>query len=99
MITKSGSASVAPRHLSLGFAALIGLTAATVALCRVNLGAWHGAVGLSIAGIKAALIVLFFMGVWRSSRLTWVIALSGVFWLGLLVGLTMSDVVTRNWPM
>src|SRR5438132_1096176 len=78
-----------PRTYVAVFAGLIALTAATLALCRLDLGAWHAAAGLGIAGAKAVLIVLFFMHVWRSSRLTWVIALSGVFWLGLLLGLTM----------
>jgi cytochrome c oxidase subunit 4 len=90
---------VTPRTYLLVFAALIGLTAATVAACRFDLGVWHGPVGLGFAGVKATLIVLFFMHVWRSSRLTWVIALSGVFWLGLLLGLTMTDVLTRSWPL
>lgn len=90
---------VRPRTYLLVFAALIGLTAATVAACRFDLGVWHGAVGLGFASVKAALILLFFMHVWRSSRLTWVIALGSLFWLGLLLGLTMTDVLTRSWPL
>ena len=54
-----------PRTYVGVFAALIGLTAATVVLCHVDLGAWHGPVGFGIAGAKALLIVLFFMHVWR----------------------------------
>jgi cytochrome c oxidase subunit 4 len=88
-----------PRSYLLVFGMLIGLTAATVAACHFDLGAWHGFVGLSIAGVKAALIVLFFMQVWRSNRLTWVVALSGLLWLGLLLALTMTDVLTRSWPL
>jgi cytochrome c oxidase subunit IV len=88
-----------PRMYVAIFVALIALTGATVALCRVDLGAWHGAAGLGIAGAKAALIVLFFMHVWRSSRVTWVIALSGLFWLGILLSLTLADVLSRDWPM
>jgi cytochrome c oxidase subunit IV len=71
-----------PRSYVLVFLALLALTAATVGLAYVNLGAWHAAVGLSIAGAKALLIVLFFMHVLRSKSLIWVIALSGLFWLG-----------------
>ena len=88
-----------PRVYVAIFAALIVLTGATVALCRFDLGAFHGATGLGIAAAKAALIVLFFMHVWRSKRLTWVVALSGVFWLGILIGLTMTDVLSRGWAM
>ena len=92
-------ANATPRTYMAVFAGLIALTAGTIALCRFDLGVWHGAAGLGIAGTKAVLIVLFFMDVWRSSRLIWVIALSGVFWLCLLLGLTMTDVLTRSWPM
>jgi cytochrome c oxidase subunit 4 len=81
------------------FAGLIALTAATVALCHFDLGAFHGAAGLGIAGAKAALIVLFFMHVRSGSRLIWVIALSGLFWLGILLSLTLTDVLTRSWSM
>jgi cytochrome c oxidase subunit 4 len=88
-----------PRAYVAIFAVLIALTAATVALSRVDLGVWHGSAGLGIACAKAMLIVLFFMHLWRSSRVTWVIALAGLFWLGLLVGLTMTDVLTRGWPL
>jgi cytochrome c oxidase subunit 4 len=81
------------------FAALIALTALTVAACHFDLGAFHGAVGLAIAAVKAALIVLFFMHVWRSKALTWLVAVSGLFWMGILIGLTMTDVLSRGWAM
>jgi cytochrome c oxidase subunit 4 len=81
------------------FAGLIGLTIATVALAQLNLGAWHGPVGLVIAGIKATLIVVFFMHLLRLPRVTWMVALSGLFWLGLLISFTLADVVTRASPM
>jgi cytochrome c oxidase subunit 4 len=87
-----------PGTYVLVFLGLIGLTAITVAAGHVDLGAWHGPVGLGIAAIKAALIVMYFMHVGRSNRLIWVIAVSGLFWLGLLIGLTMTDVLTRAWP-
>jgi cytochrome c oxidase subunit IV len=86
-----------PVYLAI-FAALIALTAATVGLSYVELGVWHGPVGLGIAGAKAMLIVLFFMHLVRSPRLTWAVAVSGVFWLVLLIALTLADVLTRAWP-
>jgi cytochrome c oxidase subunit 4 len=64
-----------PRTCAAIFAALIVLTGATVAQCQVGLGAWHG---VGIACAKAMLIVLLFMHVWHSSRVTWVIALAGL---------------------
>ena len=50
-----------------------------------------------IAITKALLVILFFMHVRWSTRLTWVVAASGFFWLLILFGLTMSDYLTRGW--
>ena len=49
------------------------------------------------AVVKAVLVVLYFMHVKLSSRLTKIFVVSGVFWLGILVGLTLSDYLTRDW--
>ena len=88
-----------PRTYLRVFAGLIALTAATLAVGHVDLGIWHAAAGLGIAFGKATLVVLFFMHLRHSSRLTWVMALSGVFWLAILIGLTLTDVMTRNWSL
>ncbi len=85
-----------PTKYFLVFLALLTLTAATVGLAFVDLGAWHSAVGLSIAAAKAMLVVLFFMHVLHSKSLVWVIALSGLFWLGILLLLTLTDYATRS---
>ena len=79
------------------FAALIGLTALTVGVSFVPLGEWHLAVGLVFGVAKAALVVLFFMHLIHSTRLTWVALGAGLFWLGIMMALTMSDYVTRHW--
>ncbi|HKC64489.1 MAG TPA: cytochrome C oxidase subunit IV family protein [Pyrinomonadaceae bacterium] len=50
---------------------------------------------LTIAVIKATLVVLYFMHVRYSSRLTWVIVIAGLFWLGIMFVLTISDYMTR----
>ena len=50
---------------------------------------------LTIAVIKATLVVLYFMHVRYSSRLTWVIVAAGIFWLGIMFVLTASDYLTR----
>jgi cytochrome c oxidase subunit 4 len=52
---------------------------------------------LAIACTKALLVVLYFMHVRWSTRLTWVVAASGFFWLLILFGLTMADYVSRGW--
>ena len=53
-------------------------------------------VALTIAVIKATLVVLYFMHVRYSSRLTWVVVVAGFFWLGILFALTMSDYLSRG---
>jgi len=46
---------------------------------------------------KAVLVILFFMHVKYSTRLTWAVVVGSVFWLGILLVLTMSDYLTRAW--
>lgn len=54
-------------------------------------------IALTIATIKATLVVLYFMHVKDSSRLTKITVIAGVFWLGILLTLTMTDFLTRSW--
>lgn len=54
-------------------------------------------IALTIATIKATLVVLYFMHVRYSSRLVWVIVASALFWLAIMFGLTLSDYWTRDW--
>ena len=63
----------------------------------MDLGALNNVVMLAIACTKALLVILFFMHVRWSSRLTWVVAASGFFWLLILFGITMTDYLTRGW--
>lgn len=84
------------------FAALLVLTAITVAASFFDLGGGrlhyaNAVVALTIAVSKATLVMLYFMHVRYSSRLTWVFVGAGVFWLVILIGLTLSDVLTRGW--
>jgi cytochrome c oxidase subunit IV len=91
------SGHVAPKSMYYWvFAALMIGTAITVAAAFVDLGALNNVVMLAIAITKATLVVLFFMHVRWSTRLTWVIAASGFFWLLILFGLTMQDYLTRG---
>jgi cytochrome c oxidase subunit 4 len=82
------------------FLALLGLTALTVLASFYDLGGGrlhyaNAVVALTIAVTKAALVVLFFMHLRHSSHQTWVFVGAGVFWLLLLVGLTMADYLSR----
>ena len=78
------------------FAALIVLTAVTTFVAFVDLGAMNVVVMLLIAFAKATLVVLYFMHVRFTSRLTQLAAASGFAWLAILIGLTLSDVLTRG---
>jgi cytochrome c oxidase subunit 4 len=80
------------------FAALLALTALTTAIAFVDLGGFGNvAVALSIAIVKAALVALYFMHLRHSSPLTVIFAGAGLFWLGLLIVLTLSDYISRGW--
>jgi cytochrome c oxidase subunit 4 len=92
------SGHVAPKSMYYGvFGALIVGTALTVLVAFYDLGALNNIVMLLIASVKALLVVLFFMHVRWSTRLTWVVAASGFVWLIILFGLTMTDYLTRGW--
>lgn len=76
--------------------ALLILTVVTALVARVDLGPFNTIVALGIATCKALLVVLFFMHVKDASeRLTKVVIISSIFWLLLLLGLTLADYGTR----
>ena len=52
---------------------------------------------LAIAVAKTMLVILFFMHVRWSSRLTWVVAGSGFFCLLIMFTITMTDYMSRGW--
>ena len=78
------------------FALLMLGTAITVAVAYLDLGPLNTVVALTIACTKATLVVLFFMHVKYSSRLTWVVVFGSVFWLFILLALTYNDYLTRH---
>lgn len=93
-----GHEHVTPLSVYLGiFAALMVLTIITVAVAWVDLGSLNIMVALGVAVVKATLVVLYFMHVKYSSKLTWIVIGAGVFWLAILLGLTMADYLTRGW--
>ena len=79
------------------FGALMVLTAVTVAVAFVNLGVVQFPGGASaIAITKATLVILFFMHVKYSSRLTKLFVGMAFFFLLILFGLTMTDYLSRG---
>ena len=79
------------------FLALVALTAITTAAAFVDLGPLNNVVALGIATLKATLVVLFFMHVKYSTRLTFLVVTAGLFWLIILIGLSLTDYLTRGW--
>lgn len=79
------------------FVALLVLLALTVGISYVDLGAFNEFIALAIAAAKAVLVILFFMHVRSSSRLTWLFVAAGFVWLGILFLLIMSDYMSRGW--
>ncbi len=79
------------------FAALMVLTAATVIAARIDMGVLNTPIALVIAVTKAILVVLFFMHVRYSSKLTKLMVGAGFLWLGIMIVLIMMDFVSRGW--
>ncbi|HEX2445331.1 MAG TPA: cytochrome C oxidase subunit IV family protein [Vicinamibacterales bacterium] len=92
------SEHIVPRSVYYAvFVTLMVLTGLTVWVAYLDLGFLNVAVALGIAVTKAALVVLYFMHVRYSTRLTWVVVSSGFFWLGILIVLGLSDYLSRGW--
>ncbi len=86
-----------PKVYYIVYCWLILLMALTIGASYVNMGGGlNNLVAMTIAVIKAVLVVLFFMQVKSGTRLTWMWAAIGFIWLIFLFG-TLGDYVTRNW--
>ncbi len=79
------------------FAALIVLTGTTVWAAFQDFGVMNDVVAMAIAITKATLVVLFFMHVRYSDRLTQLIVSTGILFLMILFVFTMADPLTRGW--
>ena len=89
--------SITRKTYLIVWAALMALLVATAAADKVNLGVFNTVIAIGIAFIKAILILLYFMHVRTSSKLTWVFAGAGFLWLVIMLWLTSTDYVTRGW--
>ena len=86
------------------WAALVILTGVTAWVSTLNLHlvlglhdlSLNAAAALLIATLKASLVVLFFMHVKYSPRLTAVVIFAAIFWLLILMALSMADYLTRG---
>jgi len=98
---------VSPALYAVILAILLCATALTCGMSYIDLGEWHIAPGLTlfwnpvvalaIACTKMMLVVLFFMHVKYSTRLTKLTVACGLFTFIVLIGMTMTDYFTRAW--
>jgi caa(3)-type oxidase subunit IV len=81
------------------YAVLVALTLATIGISRfLHLplsSSAHTLVGLGIAVTKATLVVLIFMHVLYSHKMTWLVILTSLLFLVILLALTMCDYWVR----
>ena len=99
--------AITPRTYLVVFAALMILTLLTVEAATFDLGEPEIAFGLrlplntlvalGIACVKATLVILYFMHVRYSPRLTWLVIVASLLFLAILIGITASDYVSRGW--
>jgi len=75
---------------------LLVMTGVTYFVATLDLGAFNTIVALAIASFKATLVVLIFMHVkYTSEKLVKVVVISAIFFLVLLLGLSLADYTTR----
>lgn len=77
--------------------ALLVLTATTCAVSFIDMGKLNAVVAVVIAFAKATLVAMIFMHLRYSRHLTQIVLAAGLFWLAILIALTMSDYLTRSW--
>src|SRR5947209_5274095 len=89
---------VQPRvYITIFLALLVGTGLTVIAASYDFPGPLNAVVALTIAVIKATLVVLFFMHVRYSGRLIWLVIAAALFWLAIMFALTISDYWTRTW--
>jgi len=94
--TSEHSKSPLATYFAVWIALLCG-TALTYYAAKLNLGVFNSAVALTIATTKALLVALFFMHLkGASEKLLKVVVVSTIFFLILLLALSMADYGTRH---
>ncbi len=88
---------VSPRIYVIVGSTLLVLTGVTVWASFLELNIFNPIVALFIAVVKATIVVLFFMHVKYSSKLTKLTVGAGLFTFLALVGMTLADYFTRAW--
>ncbi|HVJ08984.1 MAG TPA: cytochrome C oxidase subunit IV family protein [Acidisarcina sp.] len=90
---------VSPVTYALIFGALLLGTALTVGASYIDMGPWNPVIALAIACTKAVLVILFFMHIAFSSRVTKLTVAAGFFTFLVLVSMTLTDYISRAWGL
>jgi cytochrome c oxidase subunit IV len=93
--TEHGEHIVSPGVYLGIIATLMGLTILTVVAATLDLGKFNIVVALAIATTKATFVVLFFMHAKYSPKRTQLVIIAGIFWLAILLFMTLSDYESR----
>ena len=88
--------AISPKLYFVVWAVLLVLLFATWGMAQLNLRPFNAIVAMTIALLKMVLIILYFMHVRYSSRLTWIFAGAGFIWLAIFILLTLNDYFTRG---
>ena len=84
------------KYYVANFLALIVLTIFTVTVSRYNFGEWNIFIAMTVAVIKASLVLLFFMGLkWEKPfiRLAFIFT---IIFMGIFMAFTLADISTRG---
>jgi cytochrome c oxidase subunit IV len=79
------------------FLSLMVLTALTVFAATKDFGPGNTIIAVSIAVLKASLVILFFMHVRYNDNIVRIAVFAGFLWLGIMIVLTLSDYIARGW--
>jgi len=89
---------VQPRvYITIFLALMVGTTLTVLAAFYDFPGPLNAVVALTIAVLKATLVILYFMHVRYSGRLIWLVIAAALFWLAIMFSITFSDYWTRSW--
>lgn len=81
--------------MGIFFALIVGTSLTTWAAFQ-DFGAFNIVIALAIATGKATLVVLYFMHARYSPKRTQLVIVCAIFWLAIMLSLTLSDYQTRH---
>jgi cytochrome c oxidase subunit 4 len=90
---------VGPKTYLTILIALLVLTATTTGVAFIDMGIFNPIAALAIACLKAVLVILFFMHIRYSSRVMMLTVGAGFFTFLVLITMTLSDYISRNWGL